>query len=74
MPDDHATSLAPEHQAFYERFKSFWSAPLTTYQNFPSNFIDRVTRRVIQRVRPNQRAEMVRNGWWDRGGCRVGLG
>jgi hypothetical protein len=27
MPDDHATSLAPEHQAFYERFKSFWAAP-----------------------------------------------
>ena len=47
---------------------------LTIHQIFPSIFIDRVTRRVIQRVCPNQRVEMCRYGWWDRGGCRVGLG
>ena len=47
---------------------------LTIHQNFPSIFIDRVTLRVIQRVCPNQRVEMCRYGWWDRGGCRVGLG
>ena len=27
MPVDHSASLAPEHQDFYERFKSFWAAP-----------------------------------------------
>ena len=27
MPDTPATSLTPEHQDFYERFKSFWAAP-----------------------------------------------
>jgi predicted SnoaL-like aldol condensation-catalyzing enzyme len=27
MPDKPATSLSPEHQDFYERFKSFWAAP-----------------------------------------------
>jgi predicted SnoaL-like aldol condensation-catalyzing enzyme len=27
MPDTRATSLTPEHQDFYERFKSFWAAP-----------------------------------------------
>lgn len=27
MPSEHATSLSPEHQDFYERFKSFWAAP-----------------------------------------------
>lgn len=27
MPIDPAASLKPEHQEFYERFKSFWAAP-----------------------------------------------
>jgi predicted SnoaL-like aldol condensation-catalyzing enzyme len=27
MPDTPATSLTPEHQDFYARFKSFWAAP-----------------------------------------------
>jgi len=27
MNDVSATSLAPEHEAFFERFKSFWAAP-----------------------------------------------
>lgn len=27
MPDAPATSLTPEHQDFFERFKSFWAAP-----------------------------------------------
>ncbi len=27
MPTDPAASLTPEHQDFYERFKSFWAAP-----------------------------------------------
>lgn len=27
MPAKLATSLTPEHQDFYERFKSFWAAP-----------------------------------------------
>ncbi len=27
MPNDPATSLTPEHQDFYDRFKSFWAAP-----------------------------------------------
>ncbi len=27
MNDTSATSLTREHQAFYERFKSFWAAP-----------------------------------------------
>lgn len=27
MPNTSTASLTPEHQDFYERFKSFWSAP-----------------------------------------------
>lgn len=27
MPNDPASSLTPEHQDFFERFKSFWDAP-----------------------------------------------
>lgn len=27
MQSEHAPSLTPEHQDFYERFKSFWAAP-----------------------------------------------
>jgi hypothetical protein len=27
MSDSSSTSLTPEHQDFYERFKSFWAAP-----------------------------------------------
>jgi hypothetical protein len=27
MPAARATSLTPEHQDFYERFKSYWAAP-----------------------------------------------
>ncbi len=27
MPNDQATCLVPEHQDFYDRFKSFWAAP-----------------------------------------------
>ena len=57
-----------------QEVSSIWVHGLTIHQNFPSIFIDRVTRRVIQRVCPNQRVEMCRYGWWDRGGCRVGLG
>lgn len=47
---------------------------LTTHHNFPSFFVDGWNRGVIQRVRPNQRAEIRDHGGWDRGGCRVGLG
>lgn len=27
MPQAHSTKLTPEHQDFYDRFKSFWAAP-----------------------------------------------
>lgn len=27
MPDRPTASITPEHQEFYERFKSFWAAP-----------------------------------------------
>ena len=27
MSDIHSVSLVPEHQDFYDRFKSFWAAP-----------------------------------------------
>ena len=54
--------------------KSWLFAGLTIHHKSLSFFIDRRNRSVIQRVCPNQRAEICGYGWWDRGDCRVDLG